>query len=284
MSVTVRLVLAAMLGCAGAWLAVSGLVMPRPSLHRMVTHLGRRPTTVTVAGPSWSRALRGARLGDATLARLRLVGRPPETHAMLLIGSAVVGLFGPALVVVLGQLAGLWGRDVLMPLGVGLIGLAVGPAIVHSTTRAAAEEIRGDLRYQLSAYLDVVTMLLAGNVGNEGALRQAALAGDGRLFDELRRRILAAETANRSLVSALSSLGDDFELAELQQISASASLGAAAGAPVARSLSAKCATLRATLAAEQEAEARVRSGRITVPLVGMSLLIMTAVIYPALQL
>ena len=57
-----------------------------------------------------------------------------------------------------------------------------------------------------------------------------------------------------------------------------------AGAPVARSLTAKCATLRAALAAEQEAEARVRTGRITVPLVGMSLLIMTAVIYPALAL
>ena len=71
---------------------------------------------------------------------------------------------------------------------------------------------------------DVVTMLLAGNVGNEGALRQAARAGDGRLFVELRRRMLVAETSNRSLVSALGQLGDDLELVELQQISASASL------------------------------------------------------------
>ncbi len=126
-------------------------------------------------------------------------------------------------------------------------------------------------------------MLLAGNVGNEGALRQAAQAGDGRLFVELRRRILIAETSNRSLVSALGQLGDDLDLVELQQISASASLAASAGAPVARSLAAKCATLRSALSAEQETDARVRTGKITVPLVGMSLLIMASVVYPALN-
>ena len=143
--------------------------------------------------------------------------------------------------------------------------------------RSAAAEQRNDLRYQLSSYLDVVTMLLAGNVGNEGALRQAAQAGDGRLFVELRQRILVAETSNRSLVSALAQLGDDLDLVELQQISASASLAASAGAPVAKSLAAKCATLRSALSAEQETDARVRTGKITVPLVGMSLLIMAAV-------
>ena len=126
-------------------------------------------------------------------------------------------------------------------------------------------------------------MLLAANVGNEGALRQAARTGDGRLFVELRRRIVAAEASNRSLVSALARLGDDLQLIELQQIAASAALGAVAGAPVSRSLAAKCATLRSTLAAEQETEARVRTGKITVPLVGMSVLIMAAVIYPALN-
>jgi hypothetical protein len=84
-------------------------------------------------------------------------------------------------------------------------------------------------------------------------------------------------------VSALAQLGDDLDLVELQQISASASLAASAGAPVAKSLAAKCATLRGALSSEQEADARVRTGKITVPLVGMSLLIMAAVIYPALN-
>ena len=118
-----------------------------------------------------------------------------------------------------------------IPLGVALLAALVAPLLVHLTMRTQAAEIRRDLRYQLSAYLDVVTMLLAANVGNEGALRQAARTGDGRLFVELRHRIVAAEAANRSLVSALARLGDDLQLIELQQIAASAALGAVAGAP-----------------------------------------------------
>ena len=173
---------------------------------------------------------------------------------------------------------------IVAPIGLSVLAAAVAPLIVHLDMRgrAARYSVR-DLRYQLSAYLDVVTMLLAANVGNEGALRQAARTGDGRLFVELRHRILVAEASNRSLVSALAQLGDDLQLVELQQIAASAALGATAGAPVGRSLAAKCATLRSALASEQETEARLRTGKITVPLVGMSVLIMAAVIYPALN-
>jgi tight adherence protein C len=195
----------------------------------------------------------------------------------------VAGLFGPSLLLAAGQTFGLLSIGAVVPLAVALIGAIVGPLVVHTAMRSAAVDLRRDLRYQLSSYLDVVTMLLAGNVGNEGALRQAAQAGDGRLFVELRRRILVAETSNRSLVSALAQLGDDLDLVELQQIAASASLAASAGAPIAKSLAAKCATLRSALSAEQEADARVRTDKITVPLVGMSLLIMAAVVYPALN-
>ncbi len=288
MTTTVRLVLAAVVLCAGAWIAVGALLEPRPPIARVIAHLSRRPPRPIgrVAG-RWGPVSRmaGQRLAfaDDVLTDLRVVQRPPESHAALLVGAGAAGLFGPALVVVLAQVAGLVGRDVVVPMVAGLVGAAVAPLLVHRSMRSNATRLRHDLRYQVSAYLDVVTMLLAGNVGNEGALRQAAQAGDGRLFAELRQRILAAETANRSLVDALAALGDDFDLVELRQIAASAALGSVAGAPVARSLTAKCATLRASLAAEQEAEARVRTGRITVPLVGMSLLIMTAVIYPALQ-
>jgi Flp pilus assembly protein TadB len=204
-------------------------------------------------------------------------------HWAYLLSAGVAGLFGPSLLVTVGEALGLVSFGVFMPLAVACVGAIVCPLVVQNTMCAAAAEQRHDLRYQLSSYLDVVTMLLAGNVGNEGALRQAAQAGDGRLFVELRRRILVAESSNRSLVSALSQLGDDLDLSELQQISASASLAASAGAPVAKSLAAKCASLRAALSSEEETDARVRTGKITVPLVGMSLLIMAAVIYPALN-
>ena len=175
-----------------------------------------------------------------------------------------------------------------LPLGFGLPilaalgGAVLGPIAVHLHVRETVQEVRMDLRHQVSAYLDVVTMLLAGNTGHEGALEQAARAGDGRLFHELRRRMREMSAAGRSLVDALDLVGRDLGLVELRQIAATASLSAAEGAPVARTLSAKCATLRSTLASEQESEARLRTSRLTPPLVGMSLIFMALVIYPAL--
>ena len=283
-----RLIIATLVGSCGAWLLVAGASQRRPALAKMSMHLRRPPALFAEdATGGWARFARPVsrrlRLRSAALADLRLVGRPLEIHSAYLVAAAVSGLFGPSLVLAVGQALGLISIGFMLPMLVALAGMTVGPVIVHNSMRAAAAGQRHDLRYQLSSYLDVVTMLLAGNVGNEGALRQAAQAGDGRLFVELRRRILVAETSNRSLVSALAQLGDDLDLVELQQISASASLAASAGAPVAKSLAAKCATLRGALSAEQETDARVRTGKITVPLVGMSLLIMAAVVYPALN-
>ena len=288
MTAAARLVAATLLGSGGVWLLLSGVAQRRPSLAKVSTYLAR-PATLLAAGPvdGWARLgrslARRLRLRPDVVADLRLMRRSLEVHSAYLAAAAVAGFFGPSLLLAIGQALGVVSIGLWVPLGLALAGVVIGPIVVHNSMRSAAAEHRNDLRYQLSSYLDVVTMLLAGNVGNEGALRQAAQAGDGRLFVELRRRILIAETSNRSLVSALTQLGDDLDLVELQQISASASLAASAGAPVAKSLSAKCASLRAALSSEQEADARVRTGKITVPLVGMSLLIMAAVVYPALN-
>jgi Flp pilus assembly protein TadB len=285
---TARLIVATMLGSGGVWLLFIGIAQRRPSLAKVSNYLAR-PPVVLIAGPldGWARIGRPLAhrlpMRAEVIADLRLMRRSLEVHAAYLAAAAAAGLFGPSLMLAVGQGMGLLSIGLWVPLALALAGTIIGPLIVHNSMRYAAAEQRNDLRYQLSSYLDVVTMLLAGNVGNEGALRQAAQAGDGRLFVELRRRILIAETSNRSLVSALAQLGDDLDLVELQQISASASLAASAGAPVAKTLAAKCATLRGALSSEQEADARVRTGKITVPLVGMSLLIMAAVVYPALN-
>ncbi len=285
-----RLIAATLVGVAGLWLVVTGIAQRRPSLARVSAYLGRHviESSDEVNISAWVRTgrriYRRRSFPMTVLADLRLVQRPPEAHAMMLVAAGAAGLFGPAFVVAVGQSLGVLALGVALPAVVAILAATAAPLSLHAAVHGRARDIRRDLRYQLSAYLDVVTMLLAGNVGNEGALRQAASSGDGRLFVELRHRILVAETSNRSLVSALAQLGDDLQLLELQQIAASAALGASAGAPVARSLSAKCATLRSALASEQEAEARVRTGKITVPLVGMSVLIMAAVIYPALNM
>jgi hypothetical protein len=225
-----------------------------------------------------------ARRHLASSSALRIIGRPSAVHVGYLILAAIAGLVFPSLVLSFAHFAGFASLGMALPAGLSLLAAAGAPALVHSTAIAEADEARIDLRHQLSAYLDMMTMLLSGNAGHEGALQQAAEAGDGLLFRQLRRRMREVSTTGQSLVVALSLVANDFELTELEQVASAAALSAAEGAPVAKTLAAKCSTLRSTLAANDEAKARVRNDKVTPPLVGMALLFMALLIYPALSL
>lgn len=284
------IVIVTLVGVGGLLLAVSGFLQPAPPLERVVADL-QRPASGTAGSPGadrWGGPLVGLARRHPRLmptdAELALVGRPVEHHATLLATSAVTGFVLPGLLVRLLQSTGAIGLGWYAPLLLSVAGALVGPIVVHTATVEEAARIRGDLRYQVSAYLDVVTMLLAGNTGYEGALEQAASAGDGRLFVELRRRMRESGARGASLTDALERTGVELGLDELQQVASTAALSAAEGAPVARTLAAKCATLRSALAAEQESEARLRTSRLTTPIVGMALIFMALVIYPALSL
>ena len=295
---------------AGVLLLVSALLQPAPPLERVIAHLQRTgerddPGFTGTATESRQSALGLMSLRDSangrrllapmsavvlrhpklipTGAQLAVVGRTFDQHVALLAAASLLGLVGPAVVLVVLQLAGVIGLSWFASASVALAGGVLAPVLMHSSTIERADAIRNDLRYQVSAFLDVVTMLLAGNTGYEGALEQAALAGDGRLFVELRRRMREAGARGASLTAALQSAGAELGLEELERIAAAAGLSAAEGAPVARTLAAKCASLRAALATEQETEARLRTSRLTTPIVGMALIFMSLVIYPALS-
>jgi hypothetical protein len=288
------LVLCSVVFCAGTWLVVGGWRQPRPTLERAMSHLHRPGAiaTTAISEPTGVLVHVGSvveRTGASTWTRawsrpLRLVDRTVETHVGYLVLAALGGLVVPALLLGTLQALGIVSLGIWVPAMLSLACAIVAPLLVHSTTMAASAEVAIDLRYQLGAYLDMVTMLLAGNTGYEGALDQAARAGDGLLFRELRRAMREAGATGQSLVRALEQVADDYGIVELEQVAATATLSAAEGAPVARSLAAKCSTLRSTLAAEQEAEARVRNDKVTPPLVAMALLFMALIIYPALNL
>ena len=182
--------------------------------------------------------------GDATRRRLDLVGRTPEAHAALLATAALAGFVTPLVLAAIVTWTSATVATWMVSLGFALGLAAVGVLLVVADLEQRAAAASRDLRHQLSAYLDVLTMLLASNQGNEGALRLAADAGDGRLFVELRRRMLEAATAGRPAVTALAALGRDLGVVELIEIAASASLATSQGAPVARSLVAKTESLR----------------------------------------
>ncbi len=287
-------VLLSIVGAAGVLVAASGWRQPTPSLGRTVQHL-QRPGSVT-ARPGGDAPTLPIRLVRPLLAlarrrplllpsaaELQLVGRSVEQHMVLLVSAVLAGLVTPPLVLGLLQVSGVVSLGWFVPLLAAIGGAVLGPVLVHVATVERAMAVRSDLRFQVSAYLDVVTMLLAGNTGYEGALEQAARAGDGRLFAELRRRIRESGARGASLTEALQRTGRELGLDELEQIAATAALSAAEGAPVARTLAAKCATLRSALSTEQESEARLRTSRLTTPIVGMALIFMGLVMYPALS-
>lgn len=286
------IVMLSAIGAAGCVLVIGALTQPVPPLRRVIAHLQRPGAVGPAAGGRVARS-RLASMLTATARRhpslvpgdteLRLIGRPVEVHALYLVVAAIAGFALPLVVFGLLQSAGLLPLGWFIPILGAIAGIVVGPLVVHTAAVGRANEIRNDLRYQASAYLDVVTMLLAGNTGYEGALEQASHTGDGRLFAELRRRMRESNARGATLTEAIDRTGRDLGLDELEQIAATANLSAVEGAPVARTLAAKCATLRAALASEQESEARLRTSRLTTPIVGMALIFMALVIYPALS-
>ncbi|MDX2381569.1 MAG: hypothetical protein QNM02_17635 [Acidimicrobiia bacterium] len=285
----------------GAWVAWSGWRQPRPSLADAIGRLHRTaPSRRAERGPGGgspadaggSLASIGALVLRPSVADrlagwrqpLRLIGRPLDVHVGLLVIVSLGWLVAPVLLASAATSLGVTTHTMVVPALVAILGAIAAPLVVHSTAVARADEVRVDLRHQLAAYLDMVTMLLAGNNGHEGALEQAARAGDGLLFRELRRRMREVSTTGTSLVAALSLVAADYGMVELEQVAAATSLSAAEGAPVARTLAAKCSTLRSTLASDEETAARIRNDKVTPPLVGMALLFMALIIYPALNL
>jgi tight adherence protein C len=289
---TGAVVLMSLLLTVAGWLVVTGWRQPRPTLTVAVQRLRRPPVdradgvsdtdlVTRLGGYAMRSAFVRRRFGSS--AALRIIGRPVVTHVGYLVVAAVAGLVVPSLVLGVLQALGVVDLAVFVPIGVSVLAAAVTPIVVHSAALAEADERRLDLRHQLSAYLDVITMLLAGNTGHEAALQQAAQAGDGLLFHELRRRMREVATTGQSLVAALAIVANDFDLPELDQVASAAALSSAEGSPVAKTLAAKCSTLRSTLAADDEARARVRNDKVTPPLVGMAVLFMALLIYPALS-
>lgn len=286
------LVLFALVGCSGLLLAASGWSQPAPRLARAVDRERRRCDSDSIDAPSWTDRITprvvgmvGGRHGlSLSAAHLRVLGRTLEQHALFIASAAIIGLLAPFLILNGLLIVGLVGVRWYVPTGVAIAGGLFIPMLVQVSTVARAVKITTDLRYQVSAYLDVVTMLISGNTGYEGALEQAAQVGDGQLFIELRKKMRESGARGASLIDALELTGIDLGLDELQQIAATAALNAAEGAPVARTLAAKCATLRVGLATEQEAQARLQTSRLATPVVGMALIFMALVVYPALSM
>lgn len=274
---------------AGLLVAARGLIAPPlPRLERRLVELYE---PLPVAGQSvlqrrwqtWALQMVSATGNDLRPLRrdLAVSGMTIERHAVAKLTFAVAGAGLPLVVAIVWSVAGITvpiGAIALMALLAGAAGFFMPDLLL---ARRAAQR-RRDLRYALSLFLDLVVIVLAGGGGVETALYDAANAGSGWAFGELRRGLNSARLQRTSPWAALSQLGDALGSAELIELASSVELAGTSGARVRESLRAKAISARDHELAEAESEAVAASERMGAPMVAMFVGLMLLIGYPAM--
>ncbi|MDQ2792010.1 MAG: type II secretion system F family protein, partial [Actinomycetota bacterium] len=136
--------------------------------------------------------------------------------------------------------------------------------------------------HALGAYLNLVRVTLAGGAGVEGALWDAASIGRGPAFAQIRRALNTARLTRTTPWAALRSLGEELDIAELAELSASVSLAGTEGAKVRASLAAKAAAMRTRELTDAEGDAHSATERMSLPVVVLFGGFLVFLGYPAL--
>jgi Flp pilus assembly protein TadB len=267
-------------------LVVARAVRPRPvALAQVLAHLDAPIIDVDASSARGAAAQRLlAAVGvhvDASRGDFVLVGRSGEEHALrkLATGLAAVAATGGLATAMAAQGASIGvGISVAIVAGVGGLGF-VFPDLA---LREEAVRRRRAFRHALSAYLDLVNVILAGGGGIDSALHAAAEAGDGPAFAQLRHALARARLTNRSPWDVFAELGARLEVSELAELAASVSLAGTHGARIRASLAAKADALRGHQQAEVEADAEAATERMTIPVAVLLFGFLVFIAYPAL--
>ena len=274
---------------AGVVLVARGVFAPPPPrLSRRLAELYRPPVTdgLDHLRSRWQagalRALASTGSDQARLQRdLEVCSIGLERHALAKSGFAVAGAAMPA------GVAAVWARaGSAVPPGVvvalALVAAAGGFVLPDALLARQAARRRRDLRYALSSFLDLVVIVLAAGGGVETALHDAAEAGSGWAFDDIRRALDAARVRRISPWRALTEMGTRLGSKELVELAASVELAGTSGARVRESLRARAIAARDHELSESEAEALAASERMGAPMVAMFVGLILLIGYPAM--
>jgi tight adherence protein C len=282
----------------GLYLLVRALAPSRPGLGARLAQIdaaraehwqrGGRAT----AGASGSRlrarlggqvaafyAARGWQHGSLR-ADVNLLGRSWEGFlATKAIAAAAVVVLAPFVTVVLAAA----GVDVgaAVPLWLALLLGAIAFFLPDLSVRQEAAVRRRDFRHVVGAYLDLVSMGLAGGKGVPEALLAAAEIGEGWALRRLRDCLVNARITGTTQWAALGRLGEELAVDELRDLAAALELVADDGAKIRASLAARAATLRSRELAEIEGKAGERSQSMLVAQLLLCAGFMVFLAYPA---
>lgn len=247
-------------GVVGAFSAFAVATHPPDDLFRSVERPGirfgdERPTTgwsgralVIRVGSSFANVSRDQHQLERDLA---VTGRTLDDYAIhkaaVPAGAVVATMACAGLLAAAGVAVGpIW------PVVFAIAAAGVGFVLPDMQLQAEARARRVAFRHALSAYLDLVTVIMSGGGGLLTALHRAADAGEGWAFAEIRAALDRARLSNRTAWSQLAVLGDRFEIPELRDLVAAAELAGSEGARISESIATKSDVLRARLQAEVE--------------------------------
>ena len=272
------LTIGAVLG-AGVWLIGRGLV-PRPL-----------PLAAAMSGADRSASLEGSMLASLEALGigvagsdedLRLVSRTRTQQAFNKVAAALTGAALPPLTV-LGLAAVGLEVSPAWALGLAAIGCPIGFVFPDFRLREQARERRDTFRRALAAYLDLVRVLVAGGGHTDGALYQAALAGEGWQFDELRAAVDWSRVNGYPPHVGFERLASAIDVVDLAELAGSISLADEQGASPADALSRKAESLMIHEIAEARSRADAATEQMAVPTVLIAMAFVIFLGYPALS-
>ncbi|MGW7068545.1 type II secretion system F family protein [Streptomyces sp. NPDC054855] len=165
--------------------------------------------------------------------------------------------FGPFMFVIIWTMG--VGKSPIIPVWLALMFGVIFFFLPDLEVRRDAADKRRDLRRVIGAYLDLVSMSLAGGRGLPEALMAAAEISDGWATQRIRSALADARITGISQWQALGSLGEELGIEELKDLSASLALVADDGAKVRESLASRAETMRHREMAEIEGSAGEKS-------------------------
>lgn len=223
---------------------------------------------------------RGYRVPPGVRSDLSIMGRSVEAHLGLSVLGALAGMIAPWGAMAPFVLA--FGVSPVVPLWLAIFGAAGGFVLTTVTLSSAAKERRRAFRHVVSAFLDLVSMNLAGGRGVPEALASAAQLSQGWAMVRIRDAMETARLQGVTPWAALGTLGDEMAVEELRDLAAALALVAEDGAKVRESLSARAVSMRQRELADAESQAAKRSQSMLVAQLLLCVGFLLFLIYPAI--
>lgn len=199
---------------------------------------------------------RGVRVPAPLQADLAVMGRTIEGHLASSVLTSVIAAFAMGVAV---SPAILFGFGTTTPVWVALLFALLGLVLPTLQLRSTAADRRRDFRHAVSAFLDLVSMNLAGGRGVPEALSAAVAISDGWAMVRIRDTLQTARLHGVTPWAALGQLGDELAVEELRDLAATLALVAEDGAKVRESLAARAASMRQRELADAESRAAQKS-------------------------